>query len=394
MNNNGLEYPLTELKKIIHKWFYLENDDVVDIAVATYIANRLQADPLWMMIIGSPSNTKTELLRAFEGHEDAYFLSNLTPTTLVSGLKPKNGKDPSLLPKLNNKLVVIKDFTTLLSMRSESQQEIMAQLRETYDGQYSKTFGNGKEVNWSGRFGLIAACTPSYDSHHAVIGPMGERFILYRTENSNGIKMGLQAQKIVGHEDEMRTEVREAVHKFIDQFKDLKLADFKRDEDVNNMIVALACFVAFGRCPVARDYRNQFIKYVPIPEGTPRLVKQFMQIGIGLALAHEKNQIDSEIYTVIKKIGRDLITTQRLLILKLLWNEQALEFRDKWLKTKEISEAINMPTTTTRLTLEDLMVVGALNRDRETEEEKAPYVWQIKQQMCELIGQAEVFDTN
>ena len=392
MSNNGLKYPLTELKKVVSKWLYPENDTIVDIVTAVYVANRLESDPLWLMIIGSPSNTKTELLRAYENHKNAYFISNLTPSTLVSGIKPKNGQDPSLLPRLNDKLVVLKDFTTILSMRSEQQAEVIAQLRETYDGQYSKIFGNGKELNWSGRFGLLAACTPSYDSHHAVIGPMGERFILYRTENSNGIQMGLQAQKIVGQESTMRKEIRNAVHKFIDQFDNLELANFEPDEEINNMIVALSCFVAYGRCPVERDYRNQTIRYQPLPEGTPRLVKQFMQMGIGLALIYCKKQIDEDVYTIIKKIGRDLITTQRLLILKHLWEMRAAEFIGHWLKTKEIADAVNIPTTTVRLILEDFMVIGALNRDLIDDGDKAPYVWQINQQMCKWISQSEVFD--
>jgi hypothetical protein len=135
--SNGLTYLLDELKKIIHKWFYIENDTIIDVVIATYIANRFNTDPVWMMIIAPPSNTKTELLRAFDGHKDAYFISNLTPSTLVSGIIPKRGRpDPSLLPHLNDKIVILKDFTTVLSIRSEQQQEILAQLREAYDGQY------------------------------------------------------------------------------------------------------------------------------------------------------------------------------------------------------------------------------------------------------------------
>ena len=391
---NGLTFPLNNLKKVVHNWFYIEKDEVIDIVVATYIANRFNTDPLWMMIIAPPSNTKTELLRAFDGHKDAYFISNLTPSTLVSGIIPKKGRpDPSLLPHLNDKIVILKDFTTVLSIRSEQQQEILAQLREAYDGQYSKIFGNGKEINWKGRFGLIAACTPVYDSHYGVIGAMGERFLLYRSESINGGQMGLQAQKIVGREDEMRAEIRNAFQRFIDQFGDLKDTHFVQDETVNLMIVALACFVAYGRCPVARDRYTQCVKYQPMPEGTPRLVKQFMQIGMGLALAHGKNVIDQHIFEYIKKIGRDLIPVQRLAVLNYLWEARAIEFLDRWQITREIADAVNIPGTTTKLLLEDLMVAGALNRKRgDSSTGRPPYEWQVSQQLGQWIGQAEVFD--
>ncbi len=389
--SNELQYPLTDLKKVIHKWFYIEDDRIIDVIMAVYVANRFNADPIWLIIIAPPSNTKTELLRAFDGHKNAFFLSNLTPSTLVSG-KTSKKSEPSLLPKLNDKMVIIKDFTTILSMRSENRQEILAQLRETYDGQYSKSFGTGKTFDWTGKFGLIAACTPVYDSHYSVIGSMGERFVLYRSENMSGVKMGLQAQKIVGQEDKMRAEIKKAIHKFINQFNSLKNVEFNKNEEVNNMVISLACFCAYARCPVERDRYTQAVKYDPMPEGTPRLVKQFMQLGMGLALIHGKNSIDTEIYETIKKIGRDLMPAHRLKILWKLWDLGAYADAYEWPTTKEIAEAVNRPTTTTKLLLEDLMIAGVLNRDTKREGKSNPYTWQLTDEIFERIGQAEIFD--
>ena len=130
---------LADVKRVVNKWLYLEDPYIIDVILSVYVANRIEGDPVWMMLIGPPSSAKTELLRSFDGHENAYFLSSLTPSTLVSGMpQKKNMEDPSLLLKLDDKLLVVKDFTSILSMRSESQQEIIAQLREIYDGKYSK----------------------------------------------------------------------------------------------------------------------------------------------------------------------------------------------------------------------------------------------------------------
>jgi hypothetical protein len=54
----------------------------------------------------------------------------------------------------------------------------------------------------------MAACTPVYDKHYGVIGTLGDRFLLYRTAIKEDEKMGLQAQKIVGREAEMREEIK------------------------------------------------------------------------------------------------------------------------------------------------------------------------------------------
>ena len=394
-NRNELEFPLHRVKAIIAKWLSLEDDRIIEVMLAVIVANQLQTDPNWLLLIGPPSHAKTELLRSLDGHSKAYFLSNLTPATLVSGVKQKKGQEnPSLIFKLDSKTVVLKDFTTVLSMRSENQAEILSQLREIYDGQYSKAFGNGIVVDWKGHVGLIGAVTPVYDKHYAVIGSLGDRFLLYRTGNSDGQAVGLQAQKIVGYEDKMRTEIREAVHKFLDQFNDLGNIQFQNNDTVNHMIVDLACFVAYGRCPVERDYRNQNIQYLPMPEGTPRLVKQFMQVGMGLGLINGKQAIDLAVYETIKKIGRDLLPAHRLKILKHLYDQNVFEYMGEWQKTKDIADQVNIPASTTKIALEDLMIVGVLNRSVDGDSERSPYKWQINEKAYNMINKSEVFEVS
>jgi hypothetical protein len=282
MKQKKLKFTLSDCKAIFHKSFHLEDDRLIDIAAAVYAANLLGADPLWFMIIGPPSNTKTEILQCFAGHPQAVFLSTLTPNTLVSGFKTKDGFNPSLLPKLKDKLLVLKDFTSVLSMRQESRTEVIGQLREAYDGKYDKGYGNGVTINWTGKFGFLGACTNEYDDHHAVIASMGERFLLYRTRNRDNGAMGLRAHEMVGCEDEIRKEVREAFQKFIAQFDDLKAVSFREDKNIITAIISLACFVAIARTPVKRDYRGEVKPVLFHPEGSGRLTKQLKQLGMAI----------------------------------------------------------------------------------------------------------------
>jgi len=388
-----LAFTLDDLKKEIKKYLYLEDYRIIDVMLGTYIANKFKTDPLWLLVIAPPSNAKTEIMRGFLGHPDAYFLSNLTPSTLVSGQKPKGGADPSLLLQLNDKLVILKDFTTVLSMRSENQQEILAQLREAYDGHYKKAFGNGKVIEWKGRFGVLAACTPIWDAHYAVIGAMGERFLLYRTGNRKGIESGLRAQQVVGREEEMRQCIQKGIHTFINQFQELQQIKFEKNEDLNRKIVALANLTAHGRCPVKRDRYHRDILYQPEPEGTPRLVKQFMQIGMALGIIQGKNRIDNEVYAIVKKIGCDLIPQQRLMAIRELWNLKIFPYLDSWIPTTEIGDILKIPGGTMRLNLEDLMTVGLVNRARGVSDSgRPPYMWQLSKLACDFISWSEVFD--
>ena len=68
-----LAYPLDKLKEAIYKWLILENPDIVDVITAVYVANKFEADPLWLLLIAPPSNAKTELLRGFRRPQGCLF---------------------------------------------------------------------------------------------------------------------------------------------------------------------------------------------------------------------------------------------------------------------------------------------------------------------------------
>jgi hypothetical protein len=388
----GLKFTLDDVKGVVHKWLYLEDDRIIDVMMASYVANRLKADPLWMIFIAPPSHTKTELLRAFDGHPKAFLLSTLTDKTLISGIRAKEDKQPSLIFRLTDKTLILKDFTSILSMRSEPRQEILSQLREIYDGDFTKSFGTGNTIKWKGHMGLMAACTPVYDRHYAVIGVLGDRFLLYRTHILNGERMGHQAQQIVGQETKMRKEIQGAVHKFISQFDKLPGGlRFKSDEKLKDMIITLAEFCAYARCVVERDYRNRDVTYYPESEGPARLVKQFMQLGNALALIYGKTGIDEEIYTLIKKVGCDLISAFRIKILRYLWENEIFEHLREWRKTRDVASDTSVPTNTVKMILEDLMIVKLLNRDRLDDGETSPYHWQLSQKAYDMAAGARVF---
>lgn len=394
-NKKDLKYSIDDVKKVVKKHLYLTDDRIVEMIFATHLANWMDADPVWMIIIAPPSSAKTELLRAFDGRDDFYFLSSLTPTTFISGIKTKEGEQPkSLLPKITDKTLIFKDFTTLLSMRSEHQAEILAQLREIYDGQFSKAFGTGVTFDWHGKIGFIAACTNIYDRHYGVIGAMGDRFLLYRINQNENEATGLMAQKNVGNEDVMRTEIREAFNRFLDQFKDGAGVKRPDDETINHQLVYLACFCAAARCPVIRDWRNQSVEYDPVPEGPGRIVKQLTQLGMGLAMVHGKETIDLPIYETVKKVGRNLVPANRLAILRHLWNEQFFQNNASWTRTMEVAEAVEKPGNTAKLILQDLMMVGMLKMRRDDIDGRSPYEWQISGRAFRYMAKAEVFESS
>ena len=160
---------------------------------------------------------------------------------------------------------------------------------------------------------------------------------------------------------------------------------------MQEMIVGLASFCAFLRCPVERSHDNQCVLYEPQPEGTPRLSKQLYQLGIALAIVHGEDHISSKIYAILTKIALDLLTVQRKTIIKFLWDTMCWEQYSQWSTTSEVARGVNLPTSTTKLILEDLMILGVLRRDLKGEAENSGYRWQITEKIVDIIGFTEIF---
>lgn len=139
---------LREAKIVFRKWLYLDDDNVLDIVFGVIVANKWDCDPVWLFLVAPPSSGKTEILRTFKKSDGAnlpgfYSFSKITDHTLISGLQLGNNRgDYSLLPKLDGKVVLIKDFTSVLNMRREARENVFNDLRECHDGYLEKEFGS------------------------------------------------------------------------------------------------------------------------------------------------------------------------------------------------------------------------------------------------------------
>src|SRR5215471_11208153 len=130
--------PIGILREKLSGCLFIPSEDLdsIDFAFAVVASNGMPGDPLWGLLVDASGGGKTELLRSLRGKPCAFFLSKLTDKTLKSGYRdPQNpGKDPSLLPQLNGKVLIIKDLSPLLSMQRNARNAIVSDLRDAYDG--------------------------------------------------------------------------------------------------------------------------------------------------------------------------------------------------------------------------------------------------------------------
>jgi hypothetical protein len=124
---------LKDVKSVFHRWLYFGNDDcIIAVTLAAACDRMIPGDPVWLLLVVPSGGTKTELLRSLTKW-NVYNLDSITTHTLVSGkvMKTKDGIAPvqGILPKLNDKILIIKDFTIILTKRNDERNEIFGQLR-------------------------------------------------------------------------------------------------------------------------------------------------------------------------------------------------------------------------------------------------------------------------
>lgn len=342
---------LEDLRAQFQEHLYLPETVSVDFVAATVIANRLPSDPVWGMIIGPSGGGKTEVVQSTRDVPEVYELSALTGKTFLSGRKTGEGRPPaSLLNRLDEskkRLLVLKDFTTILSMRFEERAEILSALREIYDGSYKRETGMGDVLSWTGRLGFLAGVTPAIDLHHAVIGVLGERFVYLRLP-------AVDAEKIAGvsldedHEKQMRTELRNAMAKFLDQFWEGDIPNLTDDARVE--LVRLATKTAWLRSSVSRDSGgNRDILMTPSLEAPTRVAKQLRQLWRGATIMGHEDPL-----AFVRRVARDSTRpTDRLTVAEFVAKSGRAS-------STEIRKHLGLPHMTGRRLIEDLEALGVV----------------------------------
>lgn len=340
-----------ELRDVFTRWLYLPDDIPLRYVLSLVVANKLEGDPVWGFLIAPPGGTKTELINALCRIGGIYPLSDLTAQTFASGLR---GEGVSLLERLPNEAILtLKDFTTVLSMHRDARQVVLAQLREIYDGAYSKEFGTGKKVEWRGKLGLIAGVTPVVDQFTALYSALGERFIQLRISHGSVEELAKKASRNRGRERQMREELADAVAKF---FAGLTIVDVPIPDEILEKIIAAARFIALGRSQVIREsYHTRDIELIPEPELPTRVLKQLSNLAVAHAIIMGKARVDSEDLELIARIAHDSIPRNRL---KVLLDLRAYGESE----TTEVAERLGLPTSTTRRLLEDVTALGMAQR--------------------------------
>lgn len=379
--------PAQQVVEAYRKWLHVPDENVIDMMYGAVFANRLPGDPLWMFFVAPPGWCKTELLLTLSEGPGITTTTSLTPQTLVSGANFAGGGDPSLIPRLDGKVLIIKDFTTILNKMFAEREEIFGILRDAYDGKTEKIFGNGVVRRYKSKFGVLAAVTPVIEMMSETHPAMGERFLSYKFPLNrcplSNVEYVRRAMANVTHETTMRAELLEVGKAALNR----KFEAFPMvPEEIQTKILYAAQWVAMMRGSVLREKYTGDVAFKPFQELGTRLAKQLQKQAMGVAMFRGAGQVSDMHYKQIIKLAKDTVPTKYEELFRLILHDKYA--RTNGVTAQEAAKLTETPVGLVRRTLEDLHLLRVLHTDGDSMHRR----WIVREDMIEVVQRAGLYN--
>ncbi len=334
-----------ELVDAYRRAFRTEDLAPLDVCLAAILTSRWEGEPLWGFIVAPPSSGKTATLQVFQKDKDgSLFRNTLTPHALVSGLK-REAKD--LLPRLDGKCLIVKDFTSILTMHREGRDEILGDLRAIFDGDFAKSFGSDVgDKEYAARFNLLAAVTPVIELHYSVDSVLGQRFFMVRMVLPREYDSDAEREP-----EAVKAELQEKVLTLLRERRALPFDPALTADQVREC-KALAVDVATLRTEVPRDQKGD-LKMMPATEGPSRLANQFEKIAGGVAFARAHSEVLDEDMEVVRRVARDTVPSVR--------REVLVALQAGRMTVRDVRAITKLGDWEARRKLADLEILGVLS---------------------------------
>lgn len=368
---------LTEIKDYYKEVFFIENDTILDLLCAIAISVYTKSDPIWLLIIGAPSGGKSEFVNSLSALTYAHQISTLTENSFLSAMGGSDGKEKSLLHKIgDNGLILMKDYTSILSLKEELRKKILGDMREIYDQKITKMTGNGRDLDWKGKINFIGAVTDSIYLNEGDDASMGRRTIDYVMPHFSDevrIKMAKRSARNIGDSSIKREKIKTMFAEFIEEKrKEMPLLFPQLADELEDELIMIADFSTKMRTATKRDFHGN-LTFAPGSELPMRMANQLTIMAQVLIFLND-GVLKQEHHDILIKVALDSISRQRRITL------QCMAQYDR-VTTKGVAQKLNYPTKTTLQWLEDINVLKGCTRELSGTTD----MWRINPKFKELL---------
>jgi len=297
-----------------------EDKMIIELLISTYLSRKQTNEKIFLIYVAPSGSGKTELFKLFDdSKQNTYFIDKFTKASLSSGMLKRNkitgeSYDPSLAPRLKDKVVIVPDMAKLTT--SSDKEALWSEFIGLFDGNIRENFGNGKVCEFNNlNVTLMCGATPSIYSQMLMTQHLGTRFLFF---NRKGRDLDKVLEKSFENSSkDMNKESNELKDVFLKFLGSLNYVNEEPDKDAFEVIKNWALISSNLRASAKVELSTgQLIEPITI-ECPSRLFKQFIVLYKGL-MSIGKDYTKERALKIIGKLALSNANPNRIEVLKAL----------------------------------------------------------------------------
>lgn len=340
---------------------------VLAVSVSCYFQNPVM---IWLLLVGVPSSGKTDMVRLVKDADITYYLDNLTQNAFISGERSsKSNKVHDLLPLLDKKCLIIKDWTSIFSLDEKMTKKLLGDLVGIYDKEFTKFSSRRGNITYSSAFSQLGCITPAtLNKHTQYMNMVGPRFLCFTMPLTTFDAEDKSYQSIFSGNDRslVEKEARLYVSSYLNQLIKQTPAIKPFSQEVQHYLKMAAKLMSNCRGIVllqsatfkndeGEDIRYYEVLDVQIEEPW-RAVQQLASLAKYLAFVTDKDEVGVEELEIIKEVVISSMPADRSQALRVIKEHGGV------ITAKELSDLSEKSTKTSRRLLDELSALKALEK--------------------------------
>lgn len=348
---------LDDCHRAVDAYLHLEDYDLLDTLLAVAVSRAQKLCKLWLIVVGASSGAKTEILKLLDDEgRTTKTIKQLTDKTLVNGHANK-AQHPDLAPKLRDKLVLLPELASVLTLHPNIKAAVWAQLRDLYDGYAAKASGDGADVLYRDlNVSLIGCSTNAIDNQVLIHQSLGTRELVFRlslVQEKSALMDRVVNNLDKAHKQRLFQQARAVTRRFIDSHS------FMNDPiqpSTLSRIQKLAVALTQLRATADVDWRTGELTNFVTPEEPARVLEQLLVFFKSVKSLGRRID-DARCLVLVERLVSGSCDPVRVKVLKTL-----IDHGDEFVGRRIIANSLNIGNSTVYASVNVLTALGLAER--------------------------------